>query len=345
MGETDENSSAPLPPFQPPSPEELDVAIGEPYQIHHLIGRGGMGAVYQARQVSLNRNVAIKILPVARLTFDESSSGFSLEERFRREAEAMARLNHPNIVTVHDFGEVKGDVLYFAMELVDGTDLNSALRGGQVDLEKTFEWLVQICDALSYAHAQGMVHRDIKPANILIAKDGRIKVADFGLVKVVGHDSLISLHTNSPVGSPEFTAPEVCENDGDVDHRADLYSLGVVIYLLFTGRYPKGVWEPPSVQNPDLDPRLDALVEKALKGDPSQRYQSAAEMRRDLLQIINASCHQERLERDSSLVSSSTDSHPLSAWEKDGRPFLDRCMDGIGVPTTHPCRRSHLIST
>ena len=257
--------------FVPPSIEELQKLIPA-YEFIEFIDKGGMGAVYKARQPSLSRLVALKLLP------PNVGTGLSFDKRLRREARTMAKLSHPNIVTVHDFGETSEGHLYFVMEFIEGTDLRHLIREHQLDPGKILPIINQVCDALKYAHDNGVIHRDIKPANILINKDGVVKVADFGLAKRQNTNveaSMISIAGFS-VGTPSYMAPEALE-DEDVDHRADIYSLGVVIYEMLTGSVPKGAWEPPS-KSAEADMRFDEVVNRAMQADREKRFQQADEV-------------------------------------------------------------------
>src|SRR5690349_9150821 len=169
-----------FPPFQPPTLEEVAKAFPQ-LEIIALIGKGGMGAVYKARQPALDRIVALKILP------PQVASGPGFAERFNREARALARLNHPNIVAVHEFGQVN-DLPFFIMEFVDGLNLRQLERAGKLSPREALQIVPQICEALQFAHDEGIVHRDIKPENILLDKKGRVKIADFGIAKIMGHE-------------------------------------------------------------------------------------------------------------------------------------------------------------
>jgi serine/threonine protein kinase len=258
--------------FQPPSVAELQARIPQ-YEILELIGQGGMGAVYKARQPGLGRFVAIKILP-----FEiNQSPGFT--ERFAREARALALLSHPHIVAVHDFGQA-GDMCYFVMEYVDGVNLRQALQAKKMDTREALAIVPQICDALQFAHDEGVVHRDIKPENILIDKRGRVKIADFGLAKLLGPDpSGLSLTgTLQVMGTLRYMAPEQMSGAKEVDHRADIFSLGVVFYELLTGELPIGRFAPPS-KKAQIDARLDDVVLRALESEPDLRYQQVSEMK------------------------------------------------------------------
>lgn len=239
-----------------------------------MVGQGGMGAVYRGRQLRLGREVAVKIL------HQEHGTDYAYAERFRREAQMLAQMNHPNIVSVHDFGMVR-DYLFYAMEFIEGTDLYHLLMNRQVSSEKAAEIVLALCDALGYAHGKGLVHRDLKPANILIAKDGRIKLADFGLAKQLNRPTTLLTLTNMAMGTPDYAAPEQYDTRAVIDHRADIYALGVVFYQMLTGVLPRGAWQPPSALA-GCDARLDAVVVRALLPDRNQRYASAQEFRQAL---------------------------------------------------------------
>ncbi len=289
-GQEDQNQKGPVPGmpaaqpgftplFVAPSPAELNQRLPQ-FEILELLGQGGMGAVYKARQPRLDRFVAIKLLPPLP---DDDVHSFG--ERFEREARAMAQLNHPNIVTVHDFGETEDGLRYFVMEYVDGTDLHKAIASRRVTAAHVLAWAPQICAGLSYAHSQNLVHRDIKPANILISKEGQVKVGDFGLAKLIGTSRDMSL-TQSQVamGTPDYAAPEAMRAGADVDQRADLYSFGVVLYEMLTGIVPRGAWKAPSALGP-VDPRLDRIVIKAMQPDREHRYQRMTEIAEALEEV------------------------------------------------------------
>ncbi len=245
-------------------------------EILELIGQGGMGAVYKARQPSLDRLVAVKVLP------REAGQDPAFAERFSREARALARLGHPNIVAVHDVGKA-GDFYYFVMEYVDGANLRQVLRDGQLRPEQALRIVPQICDALQYAHEEGVVHRDIKPENILLDRKGRVKIADFGLAKLLGRDTDNFTLTGSRqvMGTLYYMAPEQVERPLEVDHRADIYSLGVVFYEMLTGQLPVGRFPMPS-EKAGTDAYLDEVVLHALEREPAKRYQHASEVKTDV---------------------------------------------------------------
>jgi predicted Ser/Thr protein kinase len=259
-------------PFVAPSVEEV-ARLFPQLEIVGFIGQGGMGAVYKARQPALDRLVALKIL--ARGVAGDA--GFA--ERFHREARALARLNHPNIVAVHDFGEAGGRP-YLIMELVDGANLRQVEAAGRLTPEQALAIVPQICDALQFAHNEGVVHRDIKPENILLDKKGRVKITDFGIARILGHraDGAALTGARDVVGTPHYMAPEQIAQPQTVDHRADIYSLGVVFYEMLTGQLPVGKFAPPS-RKVQIDVRLDEVVLRALEQEPALRYQQASQVR------------------------------------------------------------------
>jgi serine/threonine protein kinase len=270
------------PPFVPPSPAELARHFPQ-LEILELIGRGGMGAVYKARQPSLDRLVALKILPPG----VASDAGFA--ERFTREARALARLSHPNIVAVYDFGQAAG-MPFFLMEYVDGPNLRELERGGKLNPRETMQIIPQICEALQFAHDEGIVHRDIKPENILLDKKGRVKIADFGIAKLLGQTTMPDAALTGAgdvVGTLNYMAPEQREKPLTVDHRADIFSLGVVFYELLTGELPLGKFAPPS-KMAQVDVRLDEVVVRALEKEPARRYQHVSDLGTDVQNITAA---------------------------------------------------------
>lgn len=259
--------------FQAPSIEELSRQIPE-LEILELIGQGGMGAVYKARQRSLGRIVALKVLKPDLAAVPEFA------ERFAREAKSLAQLNHRNIVTVHDFGQ-RGGLCYLVMEFVEGANLRRVLEAGRLSPQEALRLVPDLCDALEYAHNVGVVHRDIKPENILLDETGRVKIADFGLAKLVGQPDARLTATNQVMGTLRYMAPEQMEGAGAVDHRADIYSLGVIIYEMLTGELPVGRFAPPSAKV-QIDVRLDEVVLRALEREPQRRYQHASQVKSDI---------------------------------------------------------------
>ncbi|MEI6077389.1 MAG: serine/threonine-protein kinase, partial [Verrucomicrobiota bacterium] len=288
-----EDRSAARSAFVPPS--VADIAKLFPLlEVLELIGKGGMGAVYKARQIKLNRIVALKILPPG------IGQEPAFAERFTREAQALARLNHPGIVTLYEFGEASGQ-FYFLMEFVDGVNLRQLLAGSRVSAREALAIVPQICDALQFAHDQGIVHRDIKPENILMDRRGRVKVADFGLAKIIEGTAGSPLHAaaglptethtsgvahpandltdaSRVMGTPQYMSPEQIQAPGEVDHRADIYALGVVFYQMLTGELPGKQLEAPS-KKVQIDVRLDAVVLRALEKKPELRYQQVSDVK------------------------------------------------------------------
>ena len=268
--------------WQPPTPEDLQARLGGAYLVQAFLARGGMGAVYRGIQASLERPVAIKILPPQLRDADPSFA-----QRFKQEAKAMAQLNHPSIVSVYDFGEMPDGTLYFIMEFVDGIDVAQMVtRQGRLSSSHAMAITAHVCDALQYAHEHGVVHRDIKPANIMVGNDGRVKVADFGLAKSSRVTQSSLTMTGHVMGTPHFLAPEALTLGSSVDHRADIYAVGVMLYQMLTGRLPKGIFEMPSLLVPGLDPRYDAIITAAMREDRSVRYQAILDMRRALDAIL-----------------------------------------------------------
>jgi serine/threonine protein kinase len=263
-----------------PLPEELAKLLpAGAYEVTGFLGAGGMGAVYKGMQIRLKRPVAIKIMR------RDMGKDHDFEARFEREAQAMAKLNHPNIISVIDFGEAGPDYLFIVMELVDGTDLMDVIRSKQMTQEMALTLLPQICDALQFAHDHGIVHRDIKPSNIMLTRDGRVKMADFGLAKHFDHaESGFRTQTGTGMGTPDYAAPEQFDPTTPVDHRADIYALGVMIYQMITGALPRGVWRPPSQRAP-VSTHWDAVVSRAMQNDPAERYQKASEVKTDVERV------------------------------------------------------------
>jgi predicted Ser/Thr protein kinase len=255
-----------------PTLDEVQAASPD-LQVEGEIGRGGMAVVFKARQAHLDRPIALKILA----PWLAGEPGFA--ERFSREARVLARLNHPNIVTIHDFGQ-SARFFYLLMEFVDGVNLRQAMRAGRFTPDQALGLVPRICDALQYAHGEGVLHRDIKPDNILLDTKGRVKIADFGIAKLAGEAEVPSMLTRSGMhlGTPAYMAPEQMVNPGDVDHRADIYSLGVVLYEMLTGELPLGRFAAPSEKSA-VDERIDEIVFRTLEKERDRRYQSAEEVK------------------------------------------------------------------
>jgi predicted Ser/Thr protein kinase len=243
-------------------------------EILECLGRGGMGVVYKARQKSLDRLVALKLLAPERV------GDAKFAARFAQEARALAALSHPGIVTIHDFGQA-GGFYFLLMEFVDGVNLRQAMQAGRFTPEQALAVVPPVCEALQYAHDHGIVHRDIKPENLLLDKDGRVKIADFGIAKMLHADAPDPVPAESqPAGTAQYMAPEQ-KDHGRTDHRADIYSLGVVLYELLTGEMPGARLQPPSsrVRGVQIDVRLDEVVLRALESKPELRFQTAADFR------------------------------------------------------------------
>jgi serine/threonine protein kinase len=260
-----------------PALEELAKHFPQ-FEILELLGKGGMGMVYKARQPQLDRIVALKILP------RDTAKDPAFAERFQREAKALARLNHPNIVAIFDFGQ-SGDYFYFLMEYVEGANLRQLERSRRLSPEEAFAIVPKICEALQFAHDEGIVHRDVKPENILIDNKGRVKIADFGIAKIIGKNDDYSLTgTRHALGTPNYMAPEQMDTPTKVDHRADIYAVGVVFYEMLTGELPMGRFELPS-KKLKVDIRVDEVVLKALERNPDLRYQTVGAVKTDINNI------------------------------------------------------------
>jgi serine/threonine protein kinase len=257
--------------LQPSTQAELK-KIGK-YEVIGELSRGGMGIIYKGYQRELDRHVAIKVVNPQLLEHAE------FVERFFREAKALARLNHPHIVQVYD-ADRDGSTVFMVMELVEGKSLRTLLKLGKLPSDESLRLIPQICDALDYAHSQGIVHRDIKPDNILITYRGEVKIADFGLAVLFTANADTPRLTSADVilGTYDYMAPEQRQGAANVDHRADLYALGVVMYEMLTGRLPVGRVEAPSkVSGTDL--RLDEIVFRALESDPQKRWARASQVK------------------------------------------------------------------
>src|ERR1700690_1400766 len=272
-------------------PSQTPRVFSERYELNHLIARGGMAEAYRARDRLLDRPGALKVL------FPELSVDRSFVERFRREAQAAANLSHPNIVPVFDWGEDNG-TYFIVMELVDGTSLADMLRGGRtLTASHSATLMAQVAAALGYAHRNGVVHRDVKPGNILIASDGQVKGTDFGIAQAMSVEDQLA-EEGSVMGTATYFSPEQAEG-APVDGRSDIYSLGVVLYEMLAGRPPfigdspvavssqhvHSTVPPPSEFNPSIPPDLQAIVMEALAKSPERRYQSAEDLRSDLMRF------------------------------------------------------------
>jgi predicted Ser/Thr protein kinase len=279
---------SPQPPqMTDPLEQRVLAALGSQYEVQEEIGRGGMSVVFRARDIRLDRPVAIKVLP-PELAYDPA-----IRTRFTREAQTSAHLAHPHIVPIHDVGEREG-IAYFVMSLVSGGNLASLLaREPRQPVEEVRRVLAEIADALSYAHMRGVVHRDIKPDNVLLDADtGRVVVTDFGIARAIEGGSRLTL-TGMAMGTPAYMSPEQAEGEREIDGRSDIYSLGVVAYQMLTGRVPftggnsmalllKHVTEKPrpiAELRPDAPRQLSDAIERALEKSPEDRWPSAAALR------------------------------------------------------------------
>lgn len=262
------------------------------YECQVLVGQGGMGAVYRARHKKLDRLVAIKVLRPTAAEDDPAS----FAERFEREAQVLAKLDHPHIVRIYDYGRTEDNeqegkgFFYLVLEYVDGASLRDLMRDGRLTAKEALELVPQVCEALQTAHRLGVIHRDIKPENILVDGDGRVRIADFGLAKLSDAEptGFGLTHTNQTFGTLHYMAPEQMRGAGNVDHRADLYSLGVVLYEMLTGELPLGRFVAPS-EKAGAAKDLDGVVFRALESEPDARYQAADELKRDLVASGTAS--------------------------------------------------------
>jgi len=260
------------------------------YEIIKELGRGAMGVVYEAKDPLIDRLVAIKTINLQDLKPEEKQE---YEARFYQEARAAGRLNHPNIVTIHDLGE-SGGMAYIAMELLEGCELQNLLKGGQrLPLEEALNIAIQVATGLAYAHEHGIVHRDIKPSNIMVQKGNQVKIADFGIARMTA--SLLSTETGKVLGSPLYMSPEQVTNR-PLDSRSDIFSAGTMLFQMLTGQLPFSgdnahsvmyqivheEAQKPGSLNPEVPDKLDSIVAKCLAKKPDDRYLSADALAEDL---------------------------------------------------------------
>ncbi|GAA4210351.1 Stk1 family PASTA domain-containing Ser/Thr kinase [Actinocatenispora rupis] len=276
-----------------------DRTLGGRYEVGELLGYGGMAEVHQGRDLRLGRDVAIKMLRT------DLARDATFQARFRREAQNAASLNHPAIVAVYDTGEEKGSdgesLPYIVMEFVNGRTLKEVLTAeGHLEPKRALDITADVCAALDFSHKHGIIHRDIKPGNIMLTSAGQVKVMDFGIARAVASTTATMTQTSAVIGTAQYLSPEQARGE-TVDARSDVYATGCVLFELLTGQPPftgdspvsvayqhvREEPKPPSERNPDVIPDVDAVTLKALAKNPANRYQSAAEMRSDLLRAAN----------------------------------------------------------
>ena len=341
-----EGGAATLPAL---TPEELAPYFPQ-LEILECLGRGGMGVVYKARQKSLNRLVALKLLAPERADDPQFAA------RFEKEAHALAALNHPHIVGVHDFGVTQTllsehPTYFLLMEFVDGVNLRQLLQSKRLTPKEALSIVPPVCEALQCAHDHGIVHRDIKPENLLIDKAGVVKIADFGIAKMIAHESFpdpgMDSRTTFTLGTPDYVAPEQAR--GSADHRADIYSLGVVLYEMLTGERPGDKLEAPS-KRVQVDVRIDEIVLKALEKTPELRFATAAEFRTQVESLGTTLTHDENAGPTQPVTRPSFSISRFSKWAGVtalvagvmlllGSSVLNEMVDDFGLT---PTARKHL---
>ena len=326
-------------PFRKPT---FTVAVGERFGEYELlteIARGGMGVVYRARQTALDRIVALKMILAGRLANQEEVT------RFRTEAEAAAKLQHPNIVAVHDVGERDGQN-YFTMEYIEGTSLDQRLAEGPLNAKVAARYVRILARAVAYAHKQGILHRDLKPSNILIDVEDEPHITDFGLAKRLGPAASGQTRTGAILGTPSYMSPEQAQGKSDeLGPACDVYSLGAVLYELITGRPPFRAETPldtvmqvidhqpvpPRLLNPKIDHDIETICLKCLEKDPANRYVSAEELGEDLQRYLNGDSINARsfnvIDRLAHILERDTHTADFSAWSS--MVFLLAAVVGI----------------
>jgi len=258
--------------------QKKTVKIGN-YVVTGKIGQGGIASIYKAKQESLNRDVAIKVLST-QLTDDPD-----IVRRFERESLVVANLSHPNIVHIIDKGRT-GSRYYFVMDYIDGTSLREVIDAENIPLKNKIDMIVQVCKALDYAHKNGIIHRDIKPANILIDRQGNALVADFGIAQIVSTPDAEVTASDIIMGTLSYMSPEQKISSTNVDQTTDIYAIGVIIYEILCGKKPQGRFKLPSEINPELGMQYDKIISNCLAQEPKDRYQTAVELKDDLLEIM-----------------------------------------------------------
>lgn len=279
------------------------------FELEEQIGHGGMGVVWRARERLLDRHVAIKLLR-------NVDNDPVFVERFTREARVMARLNHPNVVTLYTFGRTRSNHCYMVMELIDGMDLAQAMARHKLSVPTALAIVSDVCDALEVAHRAGFVHRDMKPGNVLLDKSGHVKVVDFGLARLarpLDPTTLSITKHGHAVGTPQYIAPEQARGRGNEDHRADIYSIGVMLYEMLTGELPRGIFKPVS-QKLKLNRQIDHIIVRALQEEPAERYQDIATLKSDVRRV--------RKKIDPHLLAQQHDAQYDTRWRRRGEMLL-----------------------
>ena len=316
------------------------------YKILDELGHGAMGVVYRAEDPSLDRVVALKTIQLGYA--DEDRKAY--EKRFMLEAKAAGKLTHPNIVTIFDYGEEE-DIAYMAMELLEGQDLRSRMRQGEIPPMEAVEIALQVADGLGFAHEFGVVHRDIKPGNIMLLERGAVKIMDFGIARMRFAEHKTS--TGMVLGTPRYMSPEQIGGE-PVDQRSDIFSLGTVLYemltqtTLFAGQDVNQIAHsvthteptPPSRAHPGLPQMLDFIVARALKKDPAVRYQDAYEMAadlRDVLAEMRGRAPALRPDRGRSRTRSSRSRSRPTRASTAGSPWSTRCPSCSSSRVSSPC--------
>ncbi len=319
------------------------------YHIKAKLGEGGMGAVYLGEHPLIGKRVAVKVL------LEELAAKEDIVSRFFNEAKAVNDIGHQNIVDIVDFGKVKndhgGDVVYFIMEFLDGESLAARLRRTGLSFNETMHVMAQCCSALTASHAKGIVHRDLKPENIYLCPRGTdknfVKILDFGIAKLTGDGGTShKTRTGLVIGTPAYMSPEQCEGKGLIDHRSDIYSLGVLMYELLTGRVPfpgEGFGEilvahltkqpePPSTLNPDIKPEVEAIVMRAIEKDRNRRFQSMQEFAEAL---ANPMAHQSSYQQLPGYAVTSGQTQQAQTLGRDPTGQTKGPVTGVGQrPTT-----------
>lgn len=325
-------------PASPPSSVEELAPFFPQFEIHSCLGQGGMGVVYKARQKSLNRWVALKLLSPERA----ADPAFAL--RFASEAQTLAALSHPHIVGIYDFGEA-GGMFYLLMEYVEGENLRQVLKAKRLTPAEALAIIAPVCDALQCAHELGIVHRDIKPENLLIHRSGTVKIADFGIARIMDQESppeetsgkprpVTTAHTIA-IGTPDYAAPEQLASV-PIDHRADIYSLGVVLYEMLTGERPGTDTVLPPSRRIKVPPAIDEMVLKALAKEPERRFKSAGEFHSRIQQAQSALARPRRLPRPAILWFSATAIVAAVLWWLPAREGWKKSLSDLFQTSSNP---------